>query len=61
MAHELKFADAASQEMARRALDKGIDIIWDRYEAMPAAAAGSASSDYAAASARWAVPDRPVR
>jgi carbon-monoxide dehydrogenase catalytic subunit len=34
MAHELKYADKASQEMARLATEKGIDIVWDRFEAM---------------------------
>lgn len=34
MARELKYADAASQAMMRRAIEENIAIVWDRYEAM---------------------------
>jgi carbon-monoxide dehydrogenase catalytic subunit len=34
MAKELKYADKASQEMYKRAIEENIDTVWDRYEAM---------------------------
>jgi carbon-monoxide dehydrogenase catalytic subunit len=34
MAKELKYADKASQEMFKRAIEEKIEIVWDRYEAM---------------------------
>ncbi len=34
MARELKYADKASQEMAKRANDSHIETIWDRYDKM---------------------------
>jgi carbon-monoxide dehydrogenase catalytic subunit len=34
MAKDLKYADQASQQMVRRAAEEGVEIVWDRYEAM---------------------------
>jgi carbon-monoxide dehydrogenase catalytic subunit len=34
MAKELKYADKASRKMVKRAADEGIEIVWDRFEAM---------------------------
>ncbi|KPJ87388.1 MAG: carbon monoxide dehydrogenase [Spirochaetes bacterium DG_61] len=34
MAKELKYADMASREMVKRASEEGVQIVWDRYEAM---------------------------
>ena len=34
MAKELTYADKASRKMVKRAADEGIEIVWDRYEAM---------------------------
>ncbi len=34
MASNFKYADKATQQMIKRAADKQLDTVWDRYEAM---------------------------